>query len=101
MSTATLMFMLMRDRLSYDIGQDTLSLIVQLLEEDTQSQSSYEAKEYDRMIQKVQELYRECHKIGMAKQIDLDSISVSLASFFSFFFFPPFFLILSCSCNFI
>lgn len=75
LSTATLMFMLMRDRLSYDIGQDTLSLIVQLLEEDTSSQSSYEAKEYDRMIQKVQELYRECHKIGMAKQIDLDSIS--------------------------
>lgn len=75
LSTATLMFMLMRDRLSYDIGQDTLSLIVQLLEVEVTSLSNYEEKEYDRMVQKIQELYKECHKIGMAKQIDLDSIS--------------------------
>eukprot|EP00106_Octopus_bimaculoides_P014342 XP_014781784.1 PREDICTED: wings apart-like protein homolog [Octopus bimaculoides] len=73
LSTATLMFMLMRDRLSYDVGQDTLSLIVQLLE--MESDSDLENTEYVRMKDKVMELYKECHKIGMAKQIDLESIS--------------------------
>ncbi|XP_036357236.1 wings apart-like protein homolog [Octopus sinensis] len=73
LSTATLMFMLMRDRLSYDVGQDTLSLIVQLLE--MESDSDLDNTEYVRMKDKVMELYKECHKIGMAKQIDLESIS--------------------------
>ncbi|GAB1600116.1 wings apart-like protein homolog [Argonauta hians] len=73
LSTATLMFMLMRDRLSYDVGQDTLSLIVQLLE--MESYDDFKNTEYVRIKDKVKELYKECHKIGMAKQIDLESIS--------------------------
>ncbi|XP_046359427.2 wings apart-like protein homolog [Haliotis rufescens] len=78
LSTATMMYMLSKDRLNMDLDQESLDLMLRLLEVDSEKNGEVQLgqadlKELERTRQRVYELCEQMQNVGT--KMDLDTIS--------------------------
>ncbi|XP_050392558.1 wings apart-like protein homolog [Patella vulgata] len=78
--TATIMFMLSQDRLNMDLDTESLNLMLRLLEVDSdkEREKQYDSntrKELEKNKLKIKELCEQLQKAGLAKTLDLDSLT--------------------------
>ena len=77
------MYMLSRDRLNMDLDRDSLGLLIRLLSVESEITSDQwsetQRQDYDRTKERIRSVLEEVpNTCSMAKDLDLDGLSVSL-----------------------